>query len=142
MEKLNFSITKGGVALSESLYSWNEETRTLSTNEGCLVLDFRNISNCTFKTGSYCTFDTGSNCIFDTGSNCTFDTGSGCTFKTDSYCVVIRRDIYQVIELTENQKIKLYGCGVIGFDILNENDEKKAESIKKANELLEQAKLM
>ena len=81
-----FSVTQFGKELSKDKYTWDENTRTFSTTENNLVLDFSEYYNCTFKTGSGCTFDTDSGCTFDTGSGCTFDTGSGCTFKTDSGC--------------------------------------------------------
>ena len=112
---MSYSVTKNGIPLDPSLYTFNEETRTFSSKEDDLVLDFSLISGCTFKTGSgctfntnsYCTFKTSFDCTFDTGSDCTFDTSYDCTFKTGSGCVVIRRDIYEVIELTEWIKIKL-----------------------------------
>ena len=100
--KMNFSVTKNGVPLDSNLYTWDEETKTFSSNENNLVLDFTGMdyitfktgSDCTFRTGSYCTFDTLSHCTFttrsdcnfDTGHDCTFDTGSRCTFDTLSYC--------------------------------------------------------
>ena len=86
-----FSITKDGKKLSKDLYTRDEKTKTLSTNECWLVLDFSDCSDCTFYT-SY---------------GCTFDTSSNCTFKTGYYCVVVRRDIYEVVELEENKTIKL-----------------------------------
>ena len=97
-----FSITRNGEPLDESLYTWDEKTKTLSTEENKLILDFSSYSNCTFNTGfgctfkagsfctfkvgSYCTFDTDYNCIFNTGSDCTFNTNFGCTFNTGSNC--------------------------------------------------------
>ena len=148
---MNYSITKNGKPLDKKLYTFDEETKTFSSNENNLVLDFSDIegctfdtgfgctfktgfdctfktsydctfdtgSGCTFKTSSGCTFDTGSGCTFDTASGCTFDTASGCTFDTGSDCVVVRRDIYEVIELKENQKIKLNGYVIKGFTILD-----------------------
>lgn len=56
--KINFSVTKNAKPLDPSLYSWDEKTRTFSTTEDGLVLDFKGIYNCTFNTGSDCTFDT------------------------------------------------------------------------------------
>ena len=82
MDKLNFSITKNGKELDKTLYEWDEKTRTFSTLENGLVLDFGTGFNCTFDTGFDCTFKTGSGCTFDTSYNCTFDTGFDCTFKT------------------------------------------------------------
>jgi len=96
---------------------------TFNTGSDCT---FNTGYNCTFNTSSYCTFDTGSDCTFDTGSDCTFKTGSDCTFKTGYKCVVVRRDVYEVIELKGKIKIKLNECGVKGFTVL----EEKVETIK------------
>ena len=86
MGKIKFSVTKNGKKLSKKLYTWDEETRTFSTLENCLVVDFTGIDNCTFKTNSNCTFKTGSNCTFNTRPNCTFYTGNGCIFDTGADC--------------------------------------------------------
>jgi hypothetical protein len=91
---IRFSVTRNGRPLSKKLYAWNEKTKTFSTKEDGLVLDFTGINRVTFNTGSSCTFDTGSYCRFITGDYCTFNTGSDCTFKaeydctfnTDSFC--------------------------------------------------------
>ena len=99
---MNFSVTQNGQELSKKKYTWDESTKTFSTNENFLTLDFSQIDgvtfntgwnctfntgwNCTFNTGYYCTFNTGSNCTFNTGYYCTFNTGDNCTFKTGSYC--------------------------------------------------------
>jgi hypothetical protein len=97
-----FSITQYGIELDKSQYSWNEKTKTLSTTENNLVLDFSDYFgvtfktgysctfktgySCAFNTGAYCTFNTGDSCVFYTGHDCTFDTGSDCTFDTGSDC--------------------------------------------------------
>ena len=81
-----YSVTQNGKPLEKEKYTWDEETRTFSTREGSLVLDFREYSVCTFKTGDDCTFNTGSGCTFDTGCSCTFDTGSDCIFDTGPGC--------------------------------------------------------
>ncbi len=57
-----FSITQNGKELGKRRYTWDEETKTLSTTEDNLVLDFSNYDAITFITGSECTFDTGSEC--------------------------------------------------------------------------------
>src|SRR3990167_8227759 len=124
-------ITQLGKALDKEKYVIDEKSKSFSTTEDNLVLDFsdeygwifKTGSDCTFKTGSYCTFDTGYGCTFDTDSNCTFDTGSYCTFKTGSYCtfdtgsncVAVRRDIYEVIEIPEGKKIKINEYGTKGW---------------------------
>ncbi len=129
---------------------------------------FNTWSNCTFKTGSDCTFNTGEYCAFETGSDCTFNTGSDCTFKTGSYCtfntfsycafntwsnctfdtgedcVVIRRDIFEVIQLEPNKKIKLNDYGKKGFVYIDDKkkitiDGKEIEiSLESFNELKKQ----
>jgi len=93
-ENISERVLQQGEHLSKDKFSWDEDTRTFSSSESNLVLDFSDLddctfntgSSCTFNTGSYCTFKTGSYCTFKTGSDCTFDTGSYCTFKTGSYC--------------------------------------------------------
>jgi len=95
-------VLKNGKPLSLNLFTWDEKTKTFSSNEDFLVVDFSDISgytfntesdctfktghNCTFKTESNCTFKTESGCAFKTGYDCTFNTGFGCTFKTESDC--------------------------------------------------------
>ena len=144
---MNFSVTKNGKPLDPSLYSWDKKTRAFSTTECELVLDFNNMNNitfntgsgctfktgsdCTFKTGSYCTFDTGSCCTFDTswdctfktGSHCTFKTGSDCTFKTGSYCVIVRRDVFEIIQPEPNVEIKLNQFDIKGFEVVNKTHD-------------------
>ena len=70
----NFTVTQKGKPLSTELYTWDESTKTFSSNENDLVLDFTEIDGVTFKTGGYC--------IFKTGNECNFKTESGCFFKT------------------------------------------------------------
>jgi hypothetical protein len=120
-------VLQNGKPLDLDKFEWDEKAGVFSTTEGNLVLDFKEIDNialstgsdCTFDTGSDCTFDTGSDCTFDTGPDCTFDTGPDCTFDTGSSCVVVRRDIYEVIELEEGKPIKLSGAKVKGFTYTN-----------------------
>ena len=91
---MNYSITQNGKPLDKSKYTIDEKTKTFSSNEDDLVLDFHGLegwtfntgSDCTFKTGDYCTFNVNYNCTFNTGSDCTFGTGSNCTFKTGGDC--------------------------------------------------------
>ena len=156
-------VLQNGKPLSLDNFEWDENTKTFSSNENNLVLDFVGIDNCTFKTGLNCTFDTGSYCTFDTwsgctfktgpdctfktgygctfktGYGCTFDTGPGCTFKTGGNCtfntrhgctfdtgkecVVVRRDVYEVIELEKDKKIKLNSSGIKGFTYVNDETE-------------------
>ena len=157
-------VLQNGKPLSLDKFEWDEKTKTFSSNENGLVLDFASISSCTFKTwsgctfktggdctfdtewncafntgdgctfktrsgctfktGDGCTFDTGDGCTFKTGSICTFKTGSICTFKTGSECVVVRRDVYEIIEIPEGKKIKLNEYGVKGYKVLVKKPKK------------------
>ena len=153
---MEISVTQYGKPLSKDKYTWNEETKTFTSEECDLVLDFYGIDgvtfntstdctfktghNCTFDTGSWCTFNTGSYCTFDTGSGCTFDTGShcafktgsscnfktghNCTFDTDPECVIVRRDVFEVIQVPKNTTIKLNDYQVKGYEIIKDTKTK------------------
>ena len=108
-------VSQNGNKLALSKFSWDAEAKTFSTTENNLVLDFKGINNCTFKTSSDCTFDT--------GSYCTFDTSSYCTFKTGSDCVIIRRDVFQVIQPKENEIIKLCTYDISGYISKKEDED-------------------
>ncbi len=82
----NFSITQYGKPLDEYKYTIDLDTRTFSSSEDELVLDFSGLGRWTFKTGISCTFKTGDYCTFKTYANCTFKTGKCCTFKTGKCC--------------------------------------------------------
>jgi len=133
-------ITQNGKELDASKYSWDEKTKTFSTNENNLVLDFSDFSEyngvtfntgsgCTFNTGSHCTFKTGYSCTFNTGSGCTFNTGFGCTFKTYSNCTFktgdncfcIRNDIKGITEIPVGKKIRLNEYEISGYTIIEES---------------------
>jgi len=170
-------VLQNGRQLDLDKFEWDEKTKTFSSDEDYLVLDFKDVYDCTFKTGNgctfktssdctfktsfrctfdtgsdctfdtgfRCTFDTGFRCTFDTGSDCTFDTGSDCTFKTGfrctfktgydctfdtgEKCVVVRRDIYEVIELTEGQKIRLNEYKIKGFEIIESEKNLKGKEV-------------
>ena len=142
-------ILKNGQPLSPQLYTWDAKTRTFSSKEADLVIDFGGIefctvvagsgcdvttdSRCTVRTGryctvttdSYCTVTTGENCTVTTdysctvvatgyactvttGNNCTVTADSSCTVKTGERCVIVRRDVYEVIEPKEGDCIKFF----------------------------------
>jgi hypothetical protein len=135
-------VLQNGKPLDLDKFSCDETTRTFSTTESNLVLDFDGIdfctfitgwgstfrtgyrcnfitgSDCNFITGRGCTFRTGHFCTFRTGSDCNFITGSSCTFKTGINCVCIRKDVFEFFEIPVDIKIKLNNCGVKGFKIL------------------------
>ena len=107
---MKFSVTKNGVALDKSLYTWDEATKTFSSDQNELVLDFANIDGCTFTTGRSCTFNT--------GYDCTFNTGYGCTFNTGDNCVAIRYDVKGITEIPEGKTITFNGYNVAGHTII------------------------
>lgn len=102
---MTFSITQKGEELDPSKYTWDPKTKTLSTNENNLVLDFSEYSNFTFKTGSDCTFNTGSSCSFTTGYSCTIKTYYDSEIKVEKDCCIHRFDTNEVW-LLSNTTIK------------------------------------
>ena len=135
---MKFSVTQYGKPLSKDKYTWNKETRTFTSEEYDLVLDFYGIdgvtfntstdctfkagSGCTFKTGSRCTFKAGSRCTFKTGSKCTFKTGFGCTFKTGSRCT---------FDISHNCTFKTgSGCVIVRRDVFEVNQVPENTTIK------------
>ena len=127
-------VLQNGKPLDLDEFEWDEKTNTFSSYEDNLVLDFANLDDCTF--------DTGFGCTFDTGSACTFNTGSDCTFKTDSDCVVVRRDIYEVIELKEGQKIKLNSYKIKGYKIIEDKLTGKKVRIKLSDNQIVEGELI
>jgi len=93
-EQVQQRVLQNGKPLPLDKFTWDEKTRTFSSDVYGLVIDFSGINNCrfeteydcTFKTGSHCTFNTGSHCTFDTVHSCMFKTENDCTFNTGSYC--------------------------------------------------------
>ena len=100
---MKFTVSQKGQPLDPSKYTWDKATKTFSSNENNLVLDFSGVDYVTFKTGY----------------GCTFKTGFYCTFTTGKKCVVVRRDVFEVIQLVENQTIKLNECIVPGFTVVD-----------------------
>ena len=132
-------VLQNGKPLALNKFSWDEKTKTFSSIENNLTINFDEIDYCTFKTGYGCTFDTGYECTFDTGYGCTFytgfgctfDTGFGCTFKTSSNCtfktcsectfdtgsecVIVRRDKFEVIQPLKNESIEICPYDIPGY---------------------------
>ncbi len=109
---------------------------TFNTESNCVFKTesycrFNTNYNCQFNTGADCVFNTGTDCIFktkfdcqfNTGSDCVFDTGSTCVFNTGSDCVVVRKDIYEIIELEAGVKIKLNNYCIKGYEEIKEQSE-------------------
>lgn len=148
-EEVQQRVLQNGKPLSLDKFNWDEKTNTFSSSENGLIINFKNIYSCTFNTGFYCVFNTDSDCTFYTGSGCVFNTGSGCVFNTSSgctfntgdsctfdvwygctfnvgaNCVIVRRDVYEVIEPEENIKIKLNNFCKNGFIVLDEKTKEE-----------------
>ena len=114
-------VLQYGKPLDLDEFEWDEKTRTFSSDQRGLVLDFSGIDNCKFITGFYCTFITGFYCTFNTGSYCTFNTSSYCTFTTGSYCIFIIGNDYTLTPGAE--------CVIIQQDPLNVIRPKKGDVI-------------
>ena len=95
---MNFSVSQLGKKLKRDKYTWDEKTRTFSTVENNLVLDF-------------------SEWFY-----CTFETGSDCTFKTGNDCVIVRRDVFEVIQPEVGTTYKLCTHKIPGY-LTKEEDE-------------------
>ena len=106
------SITQKGKPLARDKFTLDLPNGIFATQENDLVIDFSEVKEFTFKTGDYC--------IVKTGRSCTFKTGSSCTFDTGKECVYIRRDIYEIIEIPVDKKIKLNGYREKGFTVVEE----------------------
>jgi len=128
-------IIKDGKPLDLDKFECDEETNTLSIKENYCTIDCG--YNCTIKCGSDCTIDCGSDCTINCGSDCTINCYSDCTIncysdciiKGGSECVVVRRDIYEVIELKENRKIKLNGCRIKGYSVIEDESSLSGKEV-------------
>ena len=58
-------VLQNGKPLSLDKFEWDEKTNTFSSDEDNLILDFKEINNCIFKTGSYCTIKAGNDCTLE-----------------------------------------------------------------------------
>ncbi len=161
---MSLSVTQFGKPLPKEKYTWDKKTKTFSTKEEHLIIDFngnngifctgnfcifytgsncifRTGSDCNFKTKSGCIFRTGSDCNFKTGRSCTFTTGHGCTFTTGADCVIIRRDVFEVIRIPKKTTIKLKYYKIKGFTKTIVVDGKTIEITNKGFEILKKSLL-
>ena len=67
---MTYSITQKGKPLEKNKYTLDKKTKTFSSKEENLVLDFSDEYGWTFNTRSECTFNTGSDCTFNVGKDC------------------------------------------------------------------------
>ena len=91
MNKLEIQkrVLKNGKPLDLDLFSWVEETRSFSTSESELTIDFNGLSNCTIDCGNYSTIKCGYDCTIKCGYDCTIKCGRDCTIDCGSYCAIV-----------------------------------------------------
>ena len=103
-QEVQHRILKDGKPLGLDLFNWDEATKTLSSKENGLVIDFSDVdgatitagdsctitarSSCTIKAGWNCTITAGWYCTITAGDSCTITAGSYCTIKAGSYCTI------------------------------------------------------
>ena len=85
---MQITVSKNGQIVDSGKYDWNTNTKTFSTNEDGLVLDFGELENVTIKCGYSCTINSGSHCTINSGSHCTINSGYDCTINSGSYCTI------------------------------------------------------
>ena len=78
-----------GKPLLLKLFDWDEKTKTFISNMDRLVIDFRQVDDCTFHLAKNCTLICGSNCNIESGNMCVFDVGEKCKFKTKGFCIFV-----------------------------------------------------
>ena len=86
--KMKIVILKNGQIVDSRKYDWNSETKTFSSEENGLVLDFGSLENVTIKVRNSCTINSGDSCTINSGFGCTINSGFGCTIKCGSYCTI------------------------------------------------------
>jgi len=118
-------VLQNGKPLSLDKFEWDEKTKTSSSNENDLVLDFKGVDNLTINCRNYCTINCESFCTINCGYYCTINCRYYCTInpKGDE-CVVVRRDVYEIIEIPEGKKIRLNEYGVKGYKVLVKKPKK------------------
>jgi hypothetical protein len=81
-EEIQQRVLQNGKPLDLDKFNWCELTRTFTSLEDDLVLDFASVVNCNIITGGCCTVKTGGCCTVTTGGCCTVTTRYGCTVTT------------------------------------------------------------
>lgn len=92
-------VSQNGKPLALNKFTWCEETKTFSSDQDNLVIDFSLLDNCTINCKSSCAINCGRNCTIDCGRNCTIDCGGDCV-------LVFRDDKTNVIKPEEGQIIQ------------------------------------
>jgi len=81
-------VLKNGSPIPLDSFSWDETTRTFSSNIKGLVIDFGDFDDCTINAVWGCTINAGSGCTINAGSNCTINAVWSCTIHAGSYSTI------------------------------------------------------
>ncbi len=118
-------VLQNGKPLPLDKFEWDEKTDTFSSNEDDLVLNFKGVDNLIINCRNYCAINCGYYCTINCESSCTINCGHYCTINPKGEeCVVVRRDVYEIIEIPEGKKIKLNEYGVKGYKVLVKKPKK------------------
>ena len=97
-----FTVSQNGQPLPKSKYNWDEKTKTFSTEENNVVVDFGDVEGVMVKTGNSSTVKTGHSSTVKTGYSSTVTTGDSSTVTTGP-CSTVKTDGES--SLTYSQKI-------------------------------------
>ena len=154
--KMKIVILKNGQIVSPEKYDWNFETKTFSSEEDGLVLDFGSLENVTIKCGNFCTIKCGWNCTINSGYSCTIKCGFGCTIKCGYSCTIrtywnteivagkncilnyIYDEICECYKLPEQKKCKILESGKLELIQEKTETELQIEKLRSELNLLEQ----
>lgn len=141
---IKYRIIKDWKHLDRSLYTFDEKTRTFSSKENWIIVDFtwrywitfdvddycviRCGDNCIVRCGSSCFIDVGSFCSVSANNHCTFLAGNNCTFSTGRYWIIRRKDVYEIIEAPINTEIKLNAHLIKWFTIVEKKEKIKIKT--------------
>ena len=95
-QEISQRVLQGGKPLHESKFMWDESTKTFSSNEDNLVIDFNGIHYATIKCGysatidcgDYATIDCGESATIDCGDSATINCGRSATIKCGHYATI------------------------------------------------------
>ncbi len=149
-------VLKNGQIVDSGKYDWNENTKTFSSEEDGLVLDFGSMENvtikvrnfCTIKCGNFCTIKCGSYCTIKCGYSCTINSGDDCTIRTywnteivaGKNCILnyIYDEICECYKLEEKKKYKILESGKLELIQEKTETELQIEKLRSELNLLEQ----
>ena len=123
-------VLQNGRPLALSQFTWCKKTKTFSSDEDFLVIDFTGVDGVCVNAGNGCTITTEDGCTIKAGSDCTITTGGYCTITTEDDCtitaewdcaitagrdsVIINRNLFEVIQPKAGQVIQICPVGVAG----------------------------